>query len=103
MGTLRRGLLVTTILVPCAALGPAGGAAAQGGTIALDTIDVVPVTPVGGAAGTGRSATGERIASGGTLPLAKVPFTVEDRHRPPVRAGSRHPRSDLPSPARLRG
>ncbi|WP_298960795.1 TonB-dependent receptor [uncultured Methylobacterium sp.] len=77
MGTLRRGLLVTTILVPCAALGLAGEASAQGTTIALDTIDVVPVTPVGGAAGIGRSATGERIASGGTLPLAKVPFTVE--------------------------
>jgi iron complex outermembrane recepter protein len=68
----RWDLLVTTALVSAVLLGPA---AAQG-TIALETIDVVPVTPVAGAAGTGRSATGERI-DGGSLPLAKVPFTVE--------------------------
>ncbi len=66
----RWGLLVTTALVSAALVAPA---VAQG-TIALETIDVVPVTPVGGAGGT-RSA-GERI-EGGALPLAKVPFTVE--------------------------
>ncbi|KMO12656.1 TonB-dependent receptor [Methylobacterium indicum] len=69
----RWGLLVTTALVSAALAAPAS---AQG-TIALETIDVVPVTPVAGSGGTGRSATGERIESGGALPLSKVPFTVE--------------------------
>ncbi|MBZ6414216.1 Plug domain-containing protein, partial [uncultured Methylobacterium sp.] len=69
----RWGLLVTTALVSAALAAPA---AAQG-TIALETIDVVPVTPVAGAGGTARSATGERIEGGGNLSLAKVPFTVE--------------------------
>jgi iron complex outermembrane receptor protein len=34
----------------------------------------VPVTPVAGAGGTARSATGERIEGGGNLSLAKVPL-----------------------------
>ncbi|ACL63017.1 TonB-dependent receptor [Methylobacterium nodulans] len=74
MVALRRGLLVTTILVPCGAVGLAGRAAAQGDTIALEQIDVVPVTPVGGAGGAARAETG---AAGGALPLSKVPFTAE--------------------------
>ena len=77
MSAFRRGLLLTTILVPCAIASLSGRAAAQGDTIALDTIDVVPVTPVGGAGGIGRSETGARVPTGGSLPLSKVPFTVE--------------------------
>ncbi|GJD99554.1 TonB-dependent receptor [Methylobacterium isbiliense] len=77
MSAFRRGLLLTTILVPCAIASLGGRAAAQGDTIALDTIDVVPVTPVGGAGGIGRSETGARVPTGGSLPLSKVPFTVE--------------------------
>ncbi|SFU59046.1 Outer membrane receptor proteins, mostly Fe transport [Methylobacterium sp. 174MFSha1.1] len=74
MTASRWGFLVTTALVSAALIAPA---VAQG-TIALETIDVVPVTPVGGAAGTRSGpATGERIEGGGALPLAKVPFTVE--------------------------
>ncbi|GJD52942.1 Vitamin B12 transporter BtuB [Methylobacterium crusticola] len=77
MSSLRRGLLISTVLVPCAAIGLASRARAQNGTIALETIDVVPVTPLGGAGGIARSETGARIEGGGTLPLSKVPFTVE--------------------------
>ncbi|WP_036270578.1 hypothetical protein, partial [Methylobacterium sp. WSM2598] len=63
----RRGLLVTTILVPAAALGGAGRAAAQGDTIALEQIDVVPVTPVAGAGGLRRAEGGAPVAAGGAL------------------------------------
>ncbi|MGY2052781.1 TonB-dependent receptor [Methylobacterium sp. JK268] len=77
MTAMRRGLLVTTILVPVAAVALAGRAAAQGDTIALEQIDVVPVTPVAGAGGVARGEGGAPVASGGALPLAKVPFTVE--------------------------
>ncbi|MEH3143854.1 MAG: TonB-dependent receptor [Methylobacterium frigidaeris] len=74
MSGWRYGLLVTTMLVPgvAAAQAPvpapvAAGAAA--GTIALDQIDIVAVTPVSG--------TGAGIGSGASLPLSKVPSTVE--------------------------
>ncbi|WP_018260720.1 TonB-dependent receptor [Methylobacterium sp. WSM2598] len=77
MVALRRSLLVTTVLVPCAMLASGHRAVAQGDTIALDTIDVVPVTPVGGASSIGRAAGAEGLPSSGALPLAKVPFTVE--------------------------
>ncbi|ACA15214.1 TonB-dependent receptor [Methylobacterium sp. 4-46] len=77
MVALRRALLVTTVLAHCTAPVLVGPAAAQSGPIALEQIDVVPVTPVAGAGGLRRAEGGAPVAAGGALPLAKVPFTVE--------------------------